>query len=510
MTEREESGQNKLFHTELVPGKPGSERLFDEQPLAADPVECLGVTFESENARRTYFLQRLREYLPELRKRTDFPIGEDEDILRLSDPPYYTACPNPFLSEFIEHHGSPYDRDEPYHREPFAVDVSEGKTDPLYRAHSYHTKVPHRAITPSILHYTKPGDVVLDGFCGSGMTGLGTQWCEAPPPQYRAELEARWRGQGWSAPDWGPRPVILGDLSPAATFIAANYNIPFNADAFARSAQRLLVEIEEEIHWMYETTHTDGKTKGQINYTVWSEVFTCPQCAGDVVFLDATIDLETKLTRKDLECPHCGSLAPKEHMDLQFETSFDPQLRRAIRHPKRVPVLLNYTVNDAKYEKRPDSDDKDLLERISHLEVPSEVPLDELPDCQMTRVGRMRTTNTHYVRQMFLPRSSHALGAVWRRANQCDDSRLRNMLLFFVEQAIWTMSLMNRFRPTGYSQVNQYLTGVYYVPSQTSEINPLYVLRGKQRLLKKALTPLSRSPSTIVSTVDASQITAPR
>ena len=47
------------------------------------------------------------EKLPELRKRSDFPVGEDDDILGLSDPPWYTACPNPFLAEFVGHHGRP-------------------------------------------------------------------------------------------------------------------------------------------------------------------------------------------------------------------------------------------------------------------------------------------------------------------------------------------------------------------------------------------------------------------
>ena len=46
---------------------------------------------------------------PELRKRPDFPAGEYEyeDILRLSDPPWYTACPNPFLADFVAHYGPP-------------------------------------------------------------------------------------------------------------------------------------------------------------------------------------------------------------------------------------------------------------------------------------------------------------------------------------------------------------------------------------------------------------------
>ncbi|GIW56394.1 MAG: hypothetical protein KatS3mg082_2798 [Nitrospiraceae bacterium] len=55
--------------------------------------------------------------------------------------------------------------------------MSEGKNDPIYNAHSYHTKVPHKAIMRYILHYTEPGDVVFDGFCGTGMTGVAAQLC---------------------------------------------------------------------------------------------------------------------------------------------------------------------------------------------------------------------------------------------------------------------------------------------------------------------------------------------
>lgn len=65
------------------------------------------------------------------------------------------------------------------------MDVSEGKTDPLYKAHDYHTKVPHLAIVPSILHYTRTGDLVLGGFAGSGMTAVAAQWRGAAPVGYR-------------------------------------------------------------------------------------------------------------------------------------------------------------------------------------------------------------------------------------------------------------------------------------------------------------------------------------
>ena len=80
--------------------------LFPENRRPADgPVECLGLTFASDDERRAHFLERLAEKLkdPEFRARPDFPVGKDEDILRLSDPPYYTACPNPFLADFVAH-----------------------------------------------------------------------------------------------------------------------------------------------------------------------------------------------------------------------------------------------------------------------------------------------------------------------------------------------------------------------------------------------------------------------
>ena len=98
------SKQEHLFPTKVVPGKPGSGNLFDEEFIYNDgPVTCLDLEFESDDARRAHFTEELRKKLldPEFRKIEGFPIGEDEDILKLSDPPYYTACPNPWIADFI-------------------------------------------------------------------------------------------------------------------------------------------------------------------------------------------------------------------------------------------------------------------------------------------------------------------------------------------------------------------------------------------------------------------------
>jgi hypothetical protein len=175
----------------------GQLRLVDksaeQQALERGKVECLGLTFDSEDKRRAYFTERSRDKLsdPGFRKTSDFPKGTDDDIIQMSDPPWYTAYPNPFLADFVRVYGKPFDPKERYERDPFAVDVSVGKTDALYKVHGYHTKVPHLAIVPSILHYTEPGDIVLDGFAGSGMTGVAAQWCGSAPSEYRKQLGGR-------------------------------------------------------------------------------------------------------------------------------------------------------------------------------------------------------------------------------------------------------------------------------------------------------------------------------
>ena len=79
-----------------------------------------------------------KEDLDKVRDIEGFPIGTDEDIIALSDAPYYTACPNPFIKEFIKENGTPYNEEmDNYHCEPYTEDISEGKHDRLYMIHRY-------------------------------------------------------------------------------------------------------------------------------------------------------------------------------------------------------------------------------------------------------------------------------------------------------------------------------------------------------------------------------------
>ena len=101
---------------------------------------------------------------------------------------------------------------------------------------------------------------------------------------------------------WGARPVILCDLSPISTFIAYNLNNEINKKSFEVKAKQILEQVEQECGWMYQTQHTvDGKIQyetnenkkpiyGKINYTVWSDVFVCPNCTKELIFWEIAYD----------------------------------------------------------------------------------------------------------------------------------------------------------------------------------------------------------------------------
>jgi hypothetical protein len=153
------------------------------------------------------------------------------------------------LRDFIARHARPYDPEtDTYNRPPFAENMKEGKNNPIYSVHPYHTKVPPRGIVPYILHYTEPGDLILDPFCGSGMTGVAAQMCANPPADLSEQFpELRERS--------GPRHVILTDHSPAACHIAHNYNTPVDSEALQHEGDRIKETIKGDFGWLYGTEH---------------------------------------------------------------------------------------------------------------------------------------------------------------------------------------------------------------------------------------------------------------
>lgn len=413
--------------------------------------------------------------LDKVREVDGFPIASDESIVDLSTAPFYTACPNPFLSEFIAKNSVPYDEaTDEYHCDPFASDVSEGKTDPIYMAHSYHTKVPHKAIMQYILHYTKPGDIVLDGFCGTGMTGVAAQMCGCPDTDFRFKME-----QLQPNVEWGARKVVLNDLSPSATFIASNYNAEVDSYEFSREISRVMDEAERELSWMYRTKSEHGglfANEADINYTLWSDVFICPSCGKEIVFWDIAVD-ENGNMRKELRCKHCNTIVTKSKCQRAKDIRVDAKTGKVIEFAKQVPVLINYTAAGKRYDKKPDADDLALIEKIDHMDISQYwYPTTEIPMGEKTsdpiKIGITNVSLYYTVRNL------HAISAIWAKAKT---SKYKNQIMFCVTSVL--MKTASKLHNVGMKNGKINLAGAMpnalYIPSILAERNIFTLVRGK-------------------------------
>lgn len=475
-----------------------SDQLKMGSGTAGGVVECLGMTFPSDDARREHFLGLLAEKLkdPAFRKQEGFPQGTDEAILAMSDPPYYTACPNPWLADFVKHYGKAYDPADSQHIEPFVADVSEGKNDPIYNAHSYHTKVPHKAIMRYLEHYTGPGDVILDGFCGTGMTGVAAS--HVP----------------------GDRTAVLLDLSPIATFIARNLNGKLDSVSFIDVAKRIIRAIKNDIPWLYETNHSGWKVrdrkavphqtydrprnpKGEIEFVLFSDVVSCANCGAQHPFYSLAVDEERDAMIRDIQCPTCGVVSKEASWTLCKELVYDPILGEEHEQAKTTPVLINYSVGTSRFEKIPDKDDLSTLIRASDLVGNLGFPTVKLiPGKETQRNVSRGITHLHH---FFTARELVAVSKILDAIRQISDRQVRDALIFSLTACLPYASRMRRFRAD--RKGGGPLSGTLYVSSLTTPPNVLNsFLRNAETVCGSLSYQMRKVRRNIVSTQSATSL----
>ncbi len=284
------------------------------------------------------------------------------------------------LAEFIQRYGKPYDPAmDDYRRPPFALPIKAGKATAIYNAHSYHTKVPPQGIEPYINHYTNPGDIVLDPFCGSGMTGVA----------------ALVKG----------RRAILNDLSPAAVHIAYNYCTPVDADALRREYERIKITVKDEFDWLYKTTCDRCNGSAAIHLVIWSDVLECNRCSAELVLWDIAVDHEIGKVKDAFTCPECG----KELSKL------------GLRWLRSEPVITQFDCSSC-HPSRAEHPTTDLEKRhifeIENTQIPywyPNTPFDK--SWEMWR-GVHRDQGIDSVDKFFSKRNLWALARLWEEINK--------------------------------------------------------------------------------------------
>jgi DNA modification methylase len=399
---------------------------------------------------------------------------------------YYSSGPNPNLRRFVEEHATPYDpATDKYKVKPFDKPITTTKATAIYNMHTYWSKKPHDAIREYIKHYTKPGDIVLDPFCGSGGTALA------------ALIEGR--------------AAIAIDLSPAATFITKNYCTPVDVDELQRAFEELQRKVKPEMDWLYETRCDRCDGRATTAYTVYSSVYQCPRCLVKVPLFDCVdVQAETKSGKEKTirVCPHCYARGITEEIKTtQEKFGIQPVLVSYLCQEGCEPQRDQRTYNDPDSKKRAYFQQYDLgkIAEIETSKIPywyPEANLAEAIPYRMLYKQDFRPEDASKLTHLYTKRNLWALASIIAHIKELDN-QYQHSLLFIVSSFLLNVSRLYRYRTTGGGQP----TGNYYLPQVSRENEAWSAFERKFKQIKEAFDILPSmvmgEPEVMVSTQSA-------
>lgn len=149
---------------------------------------------------------------------------------------------------------------------PFSKTVEAKPHTPVYTMHKYFARRPWNVFSELISHYSSPHEIILDPFCGGGVTVVES-------------LKLR-------------RRTVGVDVNPLATYVTEMQAKPVNSDLFQQAFLELSERVEQEIEPLYSTT--------------------CSKCGGAAVADWIEWNEQAKqILRLKYDCPTCGATREK-------------------------------------------------------------------------------------------------------------------------------------------------------------------------------------------------------
>jgi putative DNA methylase len=130
---------------------------------------------------------------------------------------------------------------------------------PQYRMHKYFARRPYNVFSNLISHYSKNNDIILDCFCGGGVT----------------VFESAALGQK----------VIGVDINPLAAFITRMQMFNGDLEELKATYEKFIKSISEKYSNWYRIKFDDDE--GICEWVEWAYVVTCPACSSEIVLVES-------------------------------------------------------------------------------------------------------------------------------------------------------------------------------------------------------------------------------
>lgn len=296
-------------------------------------------------------------------------------------------------------------------------ELAVGRGDPAYMAHAYLTKVPVPAITPFVEAFTRPGDIVVDPFAGSGMTGV-------------------------AAAILG-RSARLSDISVLGQHIGRNFVNLVDHDLLAKYANAIVEASQVRLGRIYDLDCARCGNNAELAKSVWSIHVRCPGCRNDVNYYAA---MEQAAWHKPaMVCPDCST-----HISSRCQRVGETS----------VLDYVNCSCTPTQLEQIPI--EHGHLADLEGLRIPD---VEITPDRQMYKASALGKSGLTTVASYYSPRNLMVLADLRQRIAEIADEDTQCKLLFAFTACLTRASRRyqwSRARPLNAANANYYVAPVFY------------------------------------------------
>lgn len=296
------------------------------------------------------------------------------------------------------------------------------RSDPIYNAHGYLTKVPVDAILPYISAFTRPGDLIVDLFAGSGMTAVA----------------ARIAG----------RAAIVNDISVLGRHIGEGYLTEVNPSELRAVAATTVDQARRAMSDLYFTRRTTDGVPCEFIRTIWSFKYACKACSKEIIYFEA---MAAQNWSTPTECPHCRA---------EFN-------KKKAAYLGDVPVKIVVAgANRRQIEQMPTEEDLEKIARAQREPDLDKVPSFKItPEREMHRRSALKKWGLEETRQFFSARNALALHRLWNLIQAVKPETLRRKLSFVFTAILPRASRRyqwSRETPLNAATQNYYIAPVYF------------------------------------------------
>jgi len=314
-----------------------------------------------------------------------------------------------------------------------------------YLMHKFWARKPYNVVSDYVKHYSKKGEIVLDPFCGSGVTAI-----EAIK---------------------GGRKAIAIDLDPLAVFVTRMTMLPVNLSKFEQAFKEIEHKVKDIINDFYRVKcQKCNSDTGIVTRRLVSFVVECPNCKEEIIMGRA--NRPKGKSQNIYLCPYCNEKFSYANQEIKREVYIEAKYRC-----EKCGAKGTIIDPPAKMEFEP----KYWYPQVE-LRYPSNKPFRAKRRCES-------------IAELFTKRNLSALSILYHEIEQLPDGNeeeqdVKKLIKFVFSSMLHLVSrliMLKRGKEAGWNTPEYLVLGVHPEYNVWDRFENRYkkVLRGKKKIAKK-------------------------